>query len=55
MTRLPDWHRNTATIERRILDSIQGHRPRNVAEGYGEVTIKTQAAAIAKLPRYKVA
>ena len=41
-------------IEHRILDAIQGHRPRNVAEGYGEVTIKTQAAAIAKLPRYKV-
>jgi integrase len=43
-----------AGIEHRILDAIQGHRPRNVAEGYGEVTIKTQAAAIAKLPRYKV-
>jgi len=41
-------------IEHRILDAIQGHRPRNVAEGYGEITIKTQAAAIAKLPRYKV-
>ena len=38
-------------IEHRILDAIQGHRPRNVAEGYGEVTIKMQAAAIAKLPR----
>ncbi len=33
----------------------QGHRPRNAAEGYGEVSIKTQAAATAKLPRYKVA
>ena len=43
-----------AGIEHRILDSIQGHHPRNVAEGYGEVTIKTQAAAIAKLPRYMV-
>ena len=41
-------------IEHRIMDCIQGHRPRSVAEGYGEVTIKTQAAAIAKLPRYKV-
>ena len=41
-------------IEHRILDAIQGHSSRNVAEGYGEVTIKTQAAAIAKLPRYKV-
>lgn len=43
-----------AGIEHRILDAIQGHHPRNVGEGYGEVTIKTQAAAIAKLPRYKV-
>ena len=43
-----------AGIEHRILDAIQGHRPRNIAEGYGEVSIKTQAAAIAKLPRYKV-
>jgi integrase len=43
-----------AGIEHRTLDAIQGHRPRNAAEGYGEVTIKTQAAAIAKLPRYKV-
>ena len=44
----------TVGIEHRILDAIQGHRPRNVAEGYGEVTIKTQAGAIAKLPRYRV-
>jgi integrase len=43
-----------AGIEHRILDAIQGHRPRNVAEGYGEVTVKTQAKAIAKMPRYKV-
>jgi len=41
-------------IEHRILDAIQGQSPRNVAEGYGEVSIKTQAAAIAKLPRYRV-
>jgi hypothetical protein len=34
-------------IEHRILDAIQGRRPRNAAKGYGEVTIKTQAAAIA--------
>jgi hypothetical protein len=54
VTRLPDRHRNTTNIEYRILDSIQGHHPRNVAEGYGEVTIKTQAAAIAKLPRFKI-
>jgi predicted RNA binding protein with dsRBD fold (UPF0201 family) len=44
----------SVAIEHRILDAIQGHRPRNAAEGYGEVTIKTQAAAVGKLPRYKV-
>ena len=45
------WHRfKTVGIEASIE-----HRPRNAAEGYGEVTIRTQAAAIAKLPRYKVA
>ncbi len=43
-----------AGIDHRTLDAIQGHRSRNVAEGYGEVTIKAQAAAIAKLPRYRV-
>lgn len=42
-----------AGIEHRILDAIQGHRPRNDGEGYGEVTIKSQAAAIAKIPRYR--
>ncbi len=38
------------------LDTVLslGHHPRNAAQGYGEVTIKTQAAAIAKLPRYMV-
>lgn len=41
-----------AGIELRFLDAIQGQAPRTVAEGYGEVTIKTQATAIAKLPRY---
>jgi len=43
-----------AGIEHRVLDAIQGHRPRNDGEGYGEVTIKSQAAAVAKLPRYKI-
>ena len=41
-------------IEHRVLDAIQGHMPRSDGEGYGEVTIKSQAAAIAKMPRYKV-
>lgn len=43
-----------AGIEHRVLDAIQGQSPRNVAEGYGEVSIKAQARAIAKIPRYKV-
>lgn len=43
-----------AGIEHRILDAIQGHKPRNIAEGYGDVSTKAQAAAIARIPRYKV-
>jgi site-specific recombinase XerD len=43
-----------AGIEHRILDAIQGQRPRNVAESYGDVTIRAQAAAIAKLPYYRM-
>ena len=43
-----------ANIEHRILDAIQGRGRRHVAEVSGEVAIKTQVAAIAKLPRYKV-
>ena len=34
-----------------ILDAIQGQAPRSVADSYGDVTVKTMAAAIAKLPR----
>ncbi len=44
-----------AGIAPRILDAIQGQAPRSVAESYGEVTLKTMAAAIAKLPRIEVA
>lgn len=40
-----------AGIDARVLDAIQGQAPRTVAESYGDVTIKTIAAAIAKLPR----
>lgn len=42
-----------AGIEHRVLDAIQGQSSRNVAESYGEVSVKAQAAAIAKLPRYR--
>ena len=34
----------------RVLDVIQGHAPRNISEGYGEVTINAKANAIAKFP-----
>jgi integrase len=44
-----------AGVAPRILDAIQGQQPRTVAESYGDVTIKTLAAAIAKFPRYRVA
>ena len=43
-----------AGIPTRVLDAIQGHAPRTAAEGYGEVTIKTMAAAIERLPRVVV-
>ena len=41
-----------ADISVRILDAIQGQAPRSVADSYGDVTVKTMAEAIAKLPRY---
>jgi len=41
-------------IPTRILDAIQDHAPRTAAEGYGEVTIRTMAAAIERLPRIEV-
>lgn len=41
-------------IPPRILDAIQGQAPRTVAETYGEVTLKTMVAEIAKLPFYSV-
>ena len=43
-----------AGIPPRILDAIQGQAPASVADSYGEVTLKTQAAAIAKMPRIEV-
>ena len=43
-----------AGIATRILDAIQRHAPRTAAEGYGDVTIKTMAAAIERLTRMVV-
>ena len=39
-----------AGIAPRILDAIQGQAPRSVADSYGDVTVATMAASIAKLP-----
>ena len=43
-----------AGIAERVLDAICGHAPRTVGAAYGDVTIKTMAAGIDKLPRYAV-
>lgn len=42
-------------VEMRVLDAIQGHAPRNVSEGYGDVSIKAKASAIAQFPAIEVA
>jgi integrase len=44
-----------AGIAPRILDAIQGQAPRSVADTYGDVTLKTIADAISRLPRIEVA
>jgi integrase len=38
-------------IDHRVLDAIQGQSARSVAETYGDVTVKTMAAAMNKVPR----
>ena len=43
-----------AGIETRVLNAIQGHTGQTVSDRYGEVTIRTQAVAIQKLPRIDV-
>lgn len=43
-----------ADIAPRILDALEGHKPRTVGDDYGDVTVKVRAMAIAKLPRYDV-
>ncbi len=43
-----------AGIAPRILDAIQGQAARSVADTYGDVTVSTMAAAIAKLPRIAI-
>lgn len=41
-------------IDPRIVDAIQGHAPKSVADDYGDVTVSTIARAIAKIPRVEV-
>jgi integrase len=43
-----------AGIPQRVLDAIQGHAPRTASDGYGEVTLRTMAVAIERLPRVSV-
>jgi integrase len=43
-----------AGIEHRVLDGIQGQSPRTASEGYGEVSLKAQAKAMARMPRYRL-
>ncbi len=42
-------------IDARILDAIEGHAGKTVGDSYGDVTLKAQAAAMAKFPYYPVA
>lgn len=44
-----------AGIPERILNTIQGHAPRFVADTYGHVTLKTIAAEIGKRPAFDIA
>lgn len=39
-----------AGIETRILNAVQGHTGQTVSDEYGDVTLRTQAGAIRKLP-----
>jgi integrase len=41
-------------IPTRILDAIQGHAARTAGDGYGDVTVKAMALAMAKIPRVDV-
>ncbi|MCZ0964434.1 integrase [Paracoccus benzoatiresistens] len=52
------WRHRLKTIGRevgiqdRVLDAIQGHAPRTAGDNYGDITIKTKADAIERLPDY---
>ncbi|WP_152047138.1 DUF6538 domain-containing protein [Aureimonas psammosilenae] len=52
------WRHRFKTVGRelgisdRVLDAIQGHAPKTAGDSYGDVTLRTRAAAIAKFPKY---
>ena len=39
-------------VSDRVMDAIQGHAAKSAGDGYGDVTLKTKAGAIEKLPNY---
>lgn len=39
----------------RVLDAMQGHKPRTAGDAYGDVTVKALALEVAKLPWYDIA
>jgi hypothetical protein len=43
-----------AGIAPRVLDAIQGQAPRTVGDTYGDVTVKTMAAAMERFPRIDI-
>ncbi|MER2533743.1 MAG: tyrosine-type recombinase/integrase [Rhizobiaceae bacterium] len=55
------WRHSFKTIGRQagiadsVLDAICGHAPASIGGGYGEVTLRTQADAMAKFPRFELA
>jgi site-specific recombinase XerD len=42
-----------AGVSTRVLDAIQGHAARTAGDGYGQVTVKAMADAMAKVPRVR--
>ena len=44
-----------AEIDSTVIDAICGHRPATVGAGYGEVSVRAKAAALAKLPTVNLA
>jgi integrase len=43
-----------AGIQEKDADALQGHAPNSTARNYGQVNLRTRAAAIAKFPRFEL-